>query len=76
MPLETFHTLIARNKRNSYLLIFLFLAIFIGIGLLIGMVWGDGQWPFALTVASIAAGVAFCLTLFSYYGGASAVLGI
>jgi len=76
MPIETFHTLIARNKRNSYILIAGFMMFFVGLGLLIGMVWGGGDWTFGLVVAVIAAAVAFILTLGSYYGGASAILGM
>jgi len=75
MP-ETFHTLISRNKRNSWLLIVLFSLFFIGLGLLIGGVWGQGDMHFAVMVAGIAAVVAFFLTLGSYYGGSAAVLGI
>ena len=76
MAAETFHTLIARNKRNSFLLIFFFTAFFVGIGLLIGAVWGGGETAFAWTVAIIAAAVAFVLTLLSYYGGSSVLLGL
>jgi len=76
MATETFHTLIRRNRRNSWLLIFFFLAIFVGMGLLIGAVWGGGDRTFSVIVAAIAGAVAFLLTLGSYYGGASAVLGI
>jgi len=75
VALETFHDLIARNKRNSALLILLFVLFFIGLGLLIGMVWG-GDWQFGAVVAVIAAVVAFFLTLASYYGGSSALLGM
>jgi len=73
---ETFHTLIARNKRNSFLLIAVFMVFFIGMGLLIGAVWGGGDMTFSIVVAVAAAAVAFIMTLASYYGGASAVLGI
>lgn len=76
MPVETFHTLIARNKRNTFLLIFFFVLFFVGLGLLIGMVWGGGDWQFGAIVAGIAAAVAFVLTLLSYYGGSSALLGL
>jgi len=76
MAAETFHTLIARNKRNSFLLIGLFMLFFIGLGLLIGMVWGGGDWTFGWMVAVIAAGIAFVLTLASFYGGGSALLAI
>ena len=76
MAIETFHTLIARNKRNSIVLIGGFMLFFVGMGLLIGMVWGGGQWQFGAVVASIAAVVAFVLTLLSFYGGSSALLGM
>ena len=76
MALETFHTLIARNKRNSFLLIALFMVFFAGVGMVIGMAWGGGEPVFGVVVAVIAAVVAFFLVLGSYFGGASAVLGI
>jgi len=72
---ETFHDLIARNKRNSALLILLFLLFFVGLGLLIGTVWGR-TWHFGIVVSVIAGVVAFFLTLASYYGGSSALLGM
>jgi len=71
---ETFHTLIARNKRNSILLIGVFLILFVALGVAVGMVWGDGNLYFAGAVACIAAAVAFVMTLASYYGGAGALL--
>jgi len=76
MAVETFHTLIAKNKRNSAVLIVLFTLVFVGIGLLIGMVWGGGQWQFGAVVAVIAAGMAFVLTLLSFYGGSAALLSL
>ncbi|MDY7009603.1 MAG: M48 family metallopeptidase [Planctomycetota bacterium] len=76
MPIETFHTLISRNKRNSWLLIVVFFVLFACVGLLIGAVWGGGDWTFSIIVASIAAVVSFILIMLSYYGGASAVLAI
>ena len=76
MATETFHTLIARNKRNSFVLIGGFMLFFIGMGLMIGMVWGGGQWQFGATVSIIAGLVAFVLTLLSFYGGSSALLGM
>jgi len=76
MAVETFHTLIARNKRNSWLLIVVIGALFVGMGLLIGAVWGGGDWGFSVAVAVIAGIVALFLILFSYFRGASAVLGI
>ena len=76
MAVETFHTLIARNRRNSFFLIAGFTLFFVGLGLLIGYVWGRGDMTRGIIVAAIAAAVAFVLTLTSYYGGSSAILGI
>ena len=74
MATETFHTLIARNRRNTFFLIAGFVVFFVLIGLIIGLVWGRGELYFATTVAAVAALVAFVLTLASYYGGSAAVL--
>ena len=73
---ETFHELIARNKRNSWLLIFVFAVVFVGIGLLIGNYWGHGNLHFSLAVAGGAAAVAFILSLVTYYSGDSVLLSI
>ena len=75
MAIETFHTLIARNKRNSFLIIAVFLLFFVAVGMLIGRVWG-GTWAFSVAVACVAAIIAFLLTLVSYYSGSSAILSI
>jgi heat shock protein HtpX len=75
MAIETFHTLIARNKRNSWLLVALFLLFFAGLGLLIGYVWG-GDARGGAAVAVMAGAAAFLLTLASYYGGGSVLLGL
>ena len=76
MPVETFHTLIGKNKRNSILLIVLFMLFFTLVGLAIGAAWGRGDAIFAAVVAGIAAVVAFVLTLLSYFAGSSALLGM
>jgi heat shock protein HtpX len=73
---ETFHTLIARNKRNSWLLIALFMLLFVALGLAIGMAWGGGDWRFGAVVAGGAAAIAFFLTLGSYYKGSSVLLAL
>ena len=73
---ETFHTLIARNRRNTFILIGGFMLFFVGMGLLIGMVWGGGEAAFSIAVAAIAGIVAFVLTLASYFGGSSVLLGM
>ncbi|MDP6545526.1 MAG: M48 family metallopeptidase [Phycisphaerae bacterium] len=73
---ETFHTLIARNRRNSFILIGGFMLFFVAMGLLIGMVWGGGDAAFSIGVATVAGLIAFGLTLASYFGGSSALLGM
>jgi len=74
MAVETFHDQIARNKRNSILLIGVFLLLFAGLGMLIGMVWSGGSPEFGIVVAIIAGLVAFVLTLASWFGGSGALL--
>jgi len=74
MAVETFHDQIARNKRNSILLIGVFMVLFAGMGLLIGMVWSRGDRSFGIVVAAAAAALAFVLTLLSYYAGPGALL--
>ncbi|MEK6938659.1 MAG: M48 family metalloprotease [Nanoarchaeota archaeon] len=60
---------IAANKRRSYLLIFVFLALIILIGFVIGLYWGN-QW-FGLVIAFLAGLLYF---LFSYFSGAESIL--
>ena len=75
MATETFHTLIARNKRNSALLIVLFSLVLVGLGLVIGYAWG-GDMSFSVTVAVGAAILAFIMTMVGYYGGDSVLLSV
>jgi len=56
-------------------LIAVFGVLFVAVGLLIGWAWG-GSWAFSIGVAVVAGAIAFFLTLGSYFGGASAVLGM
>jgi heat shock protein HtpX len=82
---ETFHTLIAKNKRNSFILMVLFMVFFVGLGLLIGAVWGSQtdrfgeyhiNWHFSIMIAVLAGGISFLLTLLSYYGGDSLLMAV
>jgi len=73
---ETFYTLIARNKRNSFILVSCFLVLFVILGLLIGNVWSGGDVYFSVGVAVIAGIIAFLFFLVSYFGGSSVLLGI
>ncbi|MCJ7544607.1 MAG: M48 family metallopeptidase [Phycisphaerae bacterium] len=76
MGAQTFHTLIARNKRNTWLLLGVFVFLFVALGVLIGYVWGGGEVAFSVSVAVAAALIAFLLMLGSYYGGSSILLGL
>lgn len=49
---------------------------FVAMGLLIGMVWGRGDWVFGAVIAAIAATLAAVLTTVSYFSGSSALLGM
>ena len=76
MGAQTFHTLIARNKRNTWLLLGVFMFLFVALGVVIGYVWGSGDVRFSVSVAVAAALIAFLLMLGSYYGGGSILLGL
>ena len=76
MAVDTFRTQIAKNNRNSALLMIVFLVFFVFVGLVIGLAWGGGNMAFSWCVAGGAGVVAFLMMLFSYFGGSSAILGI
>lgn len=61
MAVETFQTLIARNKRNSWILILCFLVVFLALGTVIGLAWGGYRQPetdvFGEPVAGSGAGL-------------------
>lgn len=65
----TFRDLIAANKRRSVVLVGLLVAILVGVGAMIGGLYGS-----AAAGAGIALVVGGLAALWSYYGGASAVL--
>ncbi|MFW6133496.1 MAG: M48 family metalloprotease [Planctomycetota bacterium] len=75
MPTETFHTLIARNKRNSWLLIAGFCVLFALVGTVIGMAWTGGDVRFGLVIAAVAGGIALVLAIGSFFGGSNVLLG-
>lgn len=72
----TYHELIARNRRNSVLLVAVFI-IFIGITVAVLSVAALGAPPEgALGTGAIAVVAAGLVALWSYYGGGSAILGM
>src|SRR3989338_8295344 len=60
---------ISSNKRRTVLLIFVFFTLIILIGLIIGLYYGNNY--FGIILALIIGTIYF---LFSYYGGANAIL--
>ncbi len=63
------HQMIARNRRSTWFLIFIFTVLIVLTGFVFGTVWGS-PW-----VGLIIAGViALIMVSFSYYGGDSALL--
>ncbi len=72
----TYHDLIARNRRNSALLVIVFVLF---IGLLVGVLGAglfDAGVSGALTLAVIGSGGAVLVATWSYYGGGAAILGM
>jgi len=75
-----FHSLISRNKRNSWLLIFGFVLFVALLGLVLGYASGvyagnpDAAIVYALMMMAFALVFALMGTVGSYFGGASAIL--
>ncbi len=72
----TYHDLIARNRRNSALLVIVFVLF---IGLLVGVLGAglvDAGGSEALALAAVASGGAVLVATWSYYGGGAAILGM
>lgn len=76
MALETYNTLIARNKRNSAILVAIIIVLFVAVGFSIGTYTGHGDQRFGVGVAVFSGVLAFLLTLISFYGGSAAILAI
>jgi heat shock protein HtpX len=81
----TFRDLIADNKRKSVLLVVLFCLFTAAVALLLGLAIiayfdpdtvSQIDWKEGLIIGGLAAGIAFLLSLISYYEGASMVLAI
>ena len=68
-----FESLIAANKRNSILLVVLFVLFICGLGALLGWaIWGD--WRMAIPSIVLALAVSSVMALVGYYAGPRAVL--
>lgn len=78
-PGTTFHDLIARNKRNSFLLVLLMMLLAAGLFVAVAvtvMVYGTGRihWLGVLAAGVVAFVVVMIASLWSYYRGGRAML--
>src|SRR3954470_3337218 len=72
---QTFYAQESANRRQLVLLVLILMALLGALGGAIGFAWG-GTVQAGLLAVAIAAGVAFVLSLFSYYNGDSVVLAV
>ncbi len=72
----SFHDLIARNRRDSALLVFAFVALITLTVYAFGVVLGNGSPRAGVPVAFLALGIAAIFCVFGAYGGANAILGM
>jgi len=68
-----FHQLIDRNKRNSVILMVVFVVLIAAAAGLIGQAIG-GDWAHAIFIGAVATVLSLIMVMASYYGGTSAVL--
>ncbi len=82
---KTFRELIAANKRNSFLLVVLFVLFIAVVAMILSLaiilylqpqMASQIQWGRALIIGGIAGGVSLLFSLISYYSGSSVILGI
>jgi heat shock protein HtpX len=82
---ETFRDLIAANKRNTSLLVVVMILFTFVVAMLLGLAIlaymapeavSQVNWVRSLIIGVVAAGVAFLISLLSYYAGDQLVLGV
>jgi heat shock protein HtpX len=72
----SFHDLIARNRRDSALLVVAFIALITLTVYAFGIALGNGSPRAGIPVAFMALGIAALFCVFGAYGGAGAILGM
>jgi len=65
---------IRANQRNTWILIFVFMAILTTLGLLVGAAVGGPNWSSSLVGAAVAGSIAFFMVLFGFLSGDSLIL--
>ncbi len=68
------HELVRANKRNTWVLVFVFVVLLAGLGMAIGAYWGGGDWTSSLIGAAAAGVIAFFMVLFGFLGGGRMIL--
>src|SRR5262245_1958176 len=81
----TFRDLIARNKRNSALLVLLFILFIVALAMVLTLAiiaasssnaFSVINWKRALIIGGIAGGISFLLSLLAYYQGGAMILSV
>jgi heat shock protein HtpX len=72
--MASMNQLIAANKRNSWLIMSLMFLVLVILGVAIGLAFSQAE-PYGGLVGAVVAGViAFCVSLFGFFSGDSAIL--
>ncbi|HUW57168.1 MAG TPA: M48 family metallopeptidase [Planctomycetota bacterium] len=74
--MASMHDLVRANKRNTWVLIFVFVLLIGALGLLIGALVGRGEWTSGLIGAAAAGLVAFFMVLLGFFEGDRMILGM
>lgn len=72
--MSSMHELVRANKRNTWVLIFVFVVLLAGLGMGIGAYWGGGDWTSSLIGAAAAGVIAFFMVLLGFLGGGRMIL--
>ncbi len=67
---------ISANKRNTWFLLIIFVAFFVGIGYVFGYIWADGQQEGAIGIMGIVGIIAIIYAIISYYAAGKLTLAI
>ena len=72
--MASMHDLVRANKRNTWVLIVVFMLLLAALGLAIGVVWGGPRWGSALIGAAVAGAIAFFMVLLGFFEGGRMIL--
>ena len=73
--MPSMHELIRSNKRNTWVLIFVFVVLLLALGMITGAATGSGNYRVSAVVGAVFAGIiAFVMVLFAFMGGDRMIL--